>query len=250
MTDFTTAKCDVSVHFVGGEYVNFGGEIASFKPSIEANFADESVYDRKFPYYTMTGLTGGIEISGLRTGATGDEYHKEIHQENENEAFFCVMHKDARMMGPAGYIMVKNSDIMDSDGVFKIDGSGVAQNRAGFEVWRFGTILPRDLNTWRNQGSNSFPAPVAAQMAVINVIEPGSLTDLSIELNKGGATYTLKAVEESNRPVSALTRGWLGTNANPPVRVPASSLTGYRWRIRTSGSANNAEFYIGLVHLF
>lgn len=248
MTDFTMAACDVSVEIVGGDYINFGGELASFKPSVEATFAEEIVFDQVFPHYTLTGLTGGIEITGLRTGAASDELYSELHVDERRQAFFAVMHKNAKMLGPAGYVMLNKGDIMDSDGIFKLDGAGAAMPGDGFEEWRFGTILPRTLNQYRNQGSNGFPAPVGNQMAVINVIKPGGLTALSVQLNKSSDTYTLAAKEKSNRPVAGLTRGYLQKSDNS--RVPSTGLTGYRWRIATTGTATNAVFYIALIHLF
>ena len=245
-TDFVMANADVSVQFVGGEYVNLGGELAKFKPDMEGQLAEEAVYDRRFPHYTLTGMTGGIEISGLRTGRA-DEVIDEFHVQKRRDAFFCVMHKTAMMLGPCGFVKVKNADIMDSDGVFKLDGAGVAMPGDGFEVWRYGTILPRTLNTWTNQGVGGFPAPVAAQLAVINVINGQGLTQLEIELNKGTDSYVLAADESAGLVTNGITYGYLETAADD--KVPATNLTGYRWQIRTAG-ASGAVFYIGIVHLF
>ena len=246
MTDFVMAQCDVSVHFVGGDYVNLGGELASFKPTMEASLAEEIVIDRTFPHLTLTGMTGGIDITGLRTGRA-DEVYEEIRVQNHRDAFFAVMHKTARMLGPCGFVKVKSGDIMDADGIFKLDGAGVAMPGDGFEFWRYGTILPRTLNAYTNQGVDGFPAPVGEQVAVINVVDPGSLTSLEIWLNKGTDTYTLAAREQSGNVVAGMSYGYLESSSN--ARVPSSNLTGYRWRISASGQTG-AVFYIGLVHLF
>ena len=245
-TDFVMAQCDVSVQFVGGDYVNLGGELASFKPSMEAVLAEEIVVGREFPHYTLTGMTGGIEISGLRTGRA-DEVYEEIRVQHRQDAFFAVMHKEAMMLGPCGYVKLKSGDIMDSDGIFRLDGAGVAMPGDGFEFWRYGTILPQMLDVWKNQGVDGFPAPVGDQLAVINVIDPANATRLEVELNKGPNTYRLEAREESGSVVAGISYGYLESSGN--AQVPSSNLTGYRWRIRTTG-ATGAVFYIGLVHLF
>lgn len=249
-TDFVTAQCNVAVHFDGGEYVNFGGEIASFKPTMEANLAEEVVADRTFPHYTLTGMTGGIQITGLRTDGAADEFYDELHVEAHRDAFFSVIHKAASMLGPCGYVKLRSGDIMDSDGVFKLDGAGAAMPGEGFEVWRYGTILPRTLNAWRNaDGTNGYPLPSANQLAVINVIDPASMTQLQVEYRKDGTTYSLAAAEEANRVVAGITRGYLMSGQN---RVPTAALTGgtnRQWQIRTAGSTG-AVFYVGIIHQF
>ena len=250
MTNYSVANADVSLQVVGGAYINLGGEIASIKPALEANFAEEPVYGREFPHYTMTHLSGGLDVSGLRLGDTaGDPFYDELHVENNTRAFFVVEHIAAGFMCPAGYIELKSGDIMDGDGVFKIDGGSMAVSQDNFEEWRIGSILPSTRNTWNNQGAQGgrWPAPVGGQLAVINVINPGSLTALELQLNKGGNTFRLAAQKDGGSVRAGITRGPL---LNGTARVPSSSLTGYRWRISSTGTAGSLKFRISVIHLF
>ena len=248
MTDFLTADMRTSIEFDNGGYIDLKGEIAQFEPSIEAQLDEQYVEGRSFPVVTYTGLTGGITITGLRTDTAGVDVYEEVNENSRRTAFFACMNTSSMFMGPVGKIMVKNNKIVGENGVFRINGENAALPADNFTNFRYGTLVPTGtVNTSRNQGSNGFPAPVGNQIAIIDVVKPGALTQLEIQLIKSSNVYKLAAKENAGSVVAGITRGPMlrGTN-----RVPGTSLTGYQWRIVTSGSVANTEFYIGLVHLF
>lgn len=244
------ATARVSLQFEDGGYVDLGGDLATFKPSLEATLAEEVVYGRTFPHYTMTGLTGSLDIGGLRTSPTGLAYYKEYVNPKEQRAFFCVIHKNAMVLGPCGYVTIKNSDILDKDGVFKVEGGAVASPGDDFETWRYGTVLPRTMNKWVNQGEDGFPAPVANMVALIDVVDPGDLTALSIQLNKASDTYSFAAAVDSGKVARGISTGALVTGGASPAGVPGDDLTGFRWQIVSGGAGSSATFYACVLHLF
>ena len=248
-SDFVLAETRASLQFVGGVYVDLGGEIVELSPDLEAVTDEQHVIDREFPVVTVTHEDGSLTLTGLRSGAAGKAAYKAIRVDEDRDAFFAIMNFSQKFLGPCGYIKVKSGNLVNANGVVRLNGENPAQPGDHFETWRYGTVLPRRLNSWNNQGANGFPAPVAGQLAIIDVVAPGNMTQLRLELNKSSTTYQLEAAIDNSAVIAGITRGSMATNADPAVPVPANDLTGYRWRIVTTPSSpTGAEFYIGLFH--
>lgn len=262
MSNLVMANCGVSVEFEGGDYIDFDGQLASFKAASEADIHEENVIGKNFPLHTMIGMKGSVDITGLRmrNPGAGRSFLREVHVDDLSDAFFVVMHHGGALMGPCGYIKVKSGDVMDGDGVFKLDATALGENKPDFEFFRYGTLIPVSpnsaRNSWKGVGSGAYPNPVVNQLAVINVVAPGNLTQLKIEYRKDTVTWELSAKKSGANVIAGITRGkMLNTTTEPHAPIATADLTGgtnRQWRVVTTPSNPNAQakFYVGLIHLF
>jgi len=241
---FTMAAAEVVLQVQGGEYLNLGGDLASFKPSIEATISEEEVYGREYPHYTMTGLTGGVEITGLRTGVNGDAIYSELHIEGHRDAFFAVFHTQAGMVGPCGYVKLASGDIMDADGVFRIDAQGAGYGQPGFEQFRHGTLLPSNLvGAAYEAGTNGTPVAAAEQAVVVDVAAMGGLTSIDVGLYKDNNFSHPYSFTVSERGLYA---GVLENSSNQRTTETGT----WHWYMIARGNQSGASFRVAAMHEF
>jgi len=240
---YRMADADVALQ-LGDDYIHLGGEVASVRPTMQANISEYKLLGEEFPLLVVTGYSGGLEVSGLMAD-TGREVYRQ-DSEGNSLALFCILHKRAFLAGPVGHVRLNNRQIVDSDGVFVVNANSAAVPEGEFTRWQYGTILPASYNANKNQGGDGYPDPVEGQWALINVVKPGALTQLEVRYRNGSNNYTLAATEKNNAPVAGLTLGQLRTGGNNVV--PANQLSGGSWRVTTAGSTNGAEFYVVALH--
>lgn len=229
---------------VDGTLYSLSKNIAELSPQLEANLDTKDVYDTDFPLVSVTGYSGEVTISGLIASDDTKGMYKQEVVDRDQVATFCIIHKEGKLVGPVGDMLLQNRNIVDSDGIFVIEGKSVAVPSAILPIWEFGNLAPADFNTNRAQGTNGWPDAVEGQKAVIVVIAPDGMTDLNIQLVAGADTYELAAKKTGASVVAGMTVGELkdGTTV-----VPASALSSGQWHLEVSGTRTNAEFYVGLL---
>ncbi|MYE57987.1 MAG: hypothetical protein F4X35_00115 [Alphaproteobacteria bacterium] len=239
---YRKADADVAMQ-LGDDYIHLSGDIASLTPTMQANISEYPLVGEEFPLHVVTGYSGGLEASGLM-GDTGRDVYTQDSDDN-SLALFCILHKGGKLAGPVGYARINNRNIVDSDGVFVVNANSAAVPDGDFTRWQYGTIIPNQTNTDKNAGSGGYPAPVAGQWVLFNVVKAGNLRTLELRYRKDTTVWSLEARTSNSRLVPGLTLGQLRNGTNV---VPASQLTGGQWRLQRGGSPGNAEFYVCPLH--
>ena len=248
---YKTADCSFAMQ-IGDDYVNPTRHLASVSPSMMAQISEFKQVGQGYPDYVITGYEGSLDVSGLLLGDDGNAKKLILQHhdgQNRNTAFFSIMHLgDANMLGPCGYILLSDTNIADSDGVFALNDKSKAVPKTGFEKWRYGTVIPGTRNANRAVGTTGYPDPIAEMWAVINIVKPGDLTRFEIQYKKDSATFKLAADLDSGRVIAQLKTGQL---LNGTAKIATADLSGgtRSWRISTTPpTPTGAEYYVGLIH--
>lgn len=247
MASFTLADTIIALQ-IGDDYINPTGQIASARPEFRAVLAEFQHIGEEFPTYVLTGYEGSLSLSGILLDSDDDNaktlYEHGADTANRRAAFFAFMIPSENTMGPCGYIRMSDQNIVDSDGVFVLDEGNVAVPDDGFERWLGGDVPNITYGTSRRGGTNTWPEAKANQLAVINVVKSGNLTNLRLRYSRNGRNYDLQARKKSGAVVKALSVGFLKQSGN---NVRSADAGAGNWLVTpTPSNPSGAEVYIGV----
>lgn len=214
-------------------------DLVNMQTPEQSQYEEVHVFNSEWPKIFFHRHTGTLNIIGLLYGAGVPSTFKAA----TGDALFAVVDTALDHFGPAGYVALNDSNLIQPSGVVQVAGSSPGSQVNGVDRWKYGDLLPAVYNGDRASSvSGYFQAPAGA-WCMINVAKRGSLTALEVRYTIGATRYSLAADVTMSEVQPQLKLAQLMDSGNNAIPAQAAGT----WHIASTGSHANSEVYIGIA---